>query len=812
MADNLTISKQDPTFPEYLDFQVLRKIGIDHIQTLSRQIWTDYNLHDPGVTILEILCYALTDLGYRNNLDIEDLLALKPGDGNQPENNFFTPDAILTCNPTTPLDWRRRLIDIADVRNAWLTQVDSSQPAIYVNCTDSQLQYDVPPHQSPAQTVRLNPRGLYDVCLDLEPAYHQAIDGGAAEATVLTAVKAVLCSYRNLGEDFRDVFILGQEEIGLCTDIELTPDADPEDVLVDIYLRVQTFLVPQLRFYTLQELLTKGKNPAEIFAGRPSVLHDAAFADESHGFIDPEELAALQLPEALYSSDIYQIIMDVPGVAAIKKLSLINYIDGLPQSQGHPWYLQLTAKHRPVLSVAQSQVTFFKGDLPFKADEDEVARRYREQQAAYIKAPLDPYYLDLSVPRGSYHDLADHYSIHHDFPLTYGIGEDGLPTSGVTAKRQAQAKQLKGYLVFFDQVLANYLAQLAHVRDLFSWESEADRQDRQRTYFTQVLTNIPGVEEIIRHGSIASDGDSMDYGSLLAAISEDLFIYQARRNRFLDHLLARFAEQFTNYVALNYRLRGGRRDKADIIDDKARYLREYPRLSRDRARAFNYCQPDQVWDTENVAGFQRRVARLLGIEDISRRTLSAYAITHNGTEFTLTLGNNNGNNLQLTGTGPYPSRESAQMALMAILSAVSQPANLRPLVYRSPDSYGFGIFDDTDKLLATSAIYAAQADAAAAIATLQTDNLPWIIQPQPPAYTGRLNDRDGQPLLQGTRRHSYTWATLGDSGDNGSVVARWQSDDEAWQTLRDNLGIALSAEQPDDQLAVQVIPAGETPR
>ena len=812
MADNLTISKQNPTFPEYLNFQTLRTIGINHVQTLSRQIWTDYNLHDPGVTILEVLCYALTDLGYRNNLDIEDLLALKPGDSNQPENNFFTPDAILTCNPTTPLDWRRRLIDIAGVRNAWLTQVDSSQPAIYVNCTDSQLQYDVPPQQTPAQAVRLNPRGLYDVCLDLEPAYDQAIDGEAAKATVLAAVKAVLCSYRNLCEDFRDVFILGQEEIGVCTDIELTLDADPEDVLVDIYLRVQAFLVPQLRFYTLQDLLNKGKNPAEIFAGRPSVLHDDAFAYESHGFIDAEELADLQLPEALYSSDIYQIIMDVPGVAAIKKLSLINYIDGLPQSQGHPWYLQLTAKHRPVLSVAQSQVTFFKGDLPFKADENEVARRYFEQQSAYIKAPLEPYHLDLSVPRGSYYDLADHYSIHHDFPLTYGIGEEGLPTSGVTVKRQSQAKQLKGYLVFFDQVLANYLAQLAHVRDLFSWESEADRLDRQRTYFTQVLTNIPGVEEIIRHQAIASDSESMDYGSLLTAISEDLFTYQTRRNRFLDHLLARFAEQFTNYVALNYRLRGGRRDEADIIDDKARYLREYPRLSRDLARAFNYCQPDQVWDTENIAGFQRRVARLLGIDNVSRRTLSTYAIIHGATDFTLTLGDSDGNNPQLTGTGPYPSRESAQTALADILSAVAQPANLRLLVYRSPDNYGFGVFDETDKLLATSAIYATQAEADAAIATLQTDNLPWIIEPQSPAYTGRLNDGSGQTLLQGTRRHDYTWAILGDNGGDGSVVTRWQVDDAAWQTLRDDLGAALSSDQPDDQLAVQVIPAGETPR
>ena len=27
--------------------------------------WTDTNAHDPGVTVLEVICYAITDLQYR---------------------------------------------------------------------------------------------------------------------------------------------------------------------------------------------------------------------------------------------------------------------------------------------------------------------------------------------------------------------------------------------------------------------------------------------------------------------------------------------------------------------------------------------------------------------------------------------------------------------------------------------------------------------------------------------------------------------------------------------------------------------------
>ncbi|NJR76967.1 MAG: hypothetical protein HC773_32440, partial [Scytonema sp. CRU_2_7] len=504
MLEYPSISKRQPQFPDYLNFQTLRDIGLKHLQDLSGKLWTDYNLHDPGVTILEVLCYAVTDLGYRNNLDIEDLLALNPADRQSKENNFFTVDEILTCNPVTELDVCKRLIDIPGVRNAMLEKVTKYEPDIYIDFTKSSLEYNRPADQPKDKAFYLHPRGLYTVSIDLDPEYSKNACGQLYRswADVLDDVNSVLCKYRNLCEDVHDVVILGEEEIALCTDIELAANADAEDVLVDIYVQVQSFMSPNLRFYTLQELLDKGKSPTEIFAGRPSVLHDQPY--KSHGFIDTDELAALTPPKIIHTSDLYQEILKVAGVAAIGKLSIINYINGLPQSQ-HPWYLQLTEQHRPVLGVKYSKVRLFKGNLSIEVNMAEVQRRYYEQQAARIKALREDYELDLTVPQGSYYDLADHYSIQHDFPLTYGISEDGLPDTASTL-RKAQARQLKGYLVFFDQLLANYLVQLTHIRDLFSWEIDAEeeqkgyatrKREKQYTYFTQGLKNFPGWEEII---------------------------------------------------------------------------------------------------------------------------------------------------------------------------------------------------------------------------------------------------------------------------------------------------------------------------
>ena len=74
MLSTLTIPKQSTSEPAH-DHRQLYAIGLKHVQRLARRIWTDYNVHDPGVTILELLSYALTDLGYRASFPVKDLLA-----------------------------------------------------------------------------------------------------------------------------------------------------------------------------------------------------------------------------------------------------------------------------------------------------------------------------------------------------------------------------------------------------------------------------------------------------------------------------------------------------------------------------------------------------------------------------------------------------------------------------------------------------------------------------------------------------------------------------------------------------------------
>ena len=49
--------------------------GLEHLRRLAGQTWTDHNIHDPGITTLELVTWAQAELGYRAALPLTDLLA-----------------------------------------------------------------------------------------------------------------------------------------------------------------------------------------------------------------------------------------------------------------------------------------------------------------------------------------------------------------------------------------------------------------------------------------------------------------------------------------------------------------------------------------------------------------------------------------------------------------------------------------------------------------------------------------------------------------------------------------------------------------
>ena len=731
------------------DYAELRDLGLARIQALSGKVWTDHNSHDPGITLLETLAYAITDLGYRTGFSTADLLTRPDGlIGPSSQTGLFPAHEALTCSPITIADHRQVLLRIRDVHNAWLDPMqDPAEPAnyrlsevpLYADCAHDRLTYDAVVDGSPTHPVKLS--GLYKVLVELEKddllgslnetslpytfksgplkgvrialdstdaaflageidftadfagiggtpsvsgsglafdaAAQVQLDGGGtvtfAKLTIavtedrprptadpvtvtpallgtelsrddedailrrfwekqqrrqdaLERVRCVLNAHRPLCEDWLSVATVAPYRVGVCADVDLAPEADLEEVQAKIFHAIEQYLSPPVNWRSLDSLLEEGVPADEIFNG-PYIDYDFQCEGEvvftKPGFLTPEDLEACALRRAVHSSDIINIVVDIEGVQGVRGLTLRAYgADDKPIGPTEEWTLEVPPDHQPVLYFEGTKVLLFKNELQYRAQEVEFRRtleHLRAMSRAALYVPPDQV-LPAVIGRWRSPDAA--YPVQHDLPRVYGVGPAGLAPEE-PAERFAKARQLKGYLAHFDWLLADYLGQLANVRRLLSPDPAL-----ARTYFPQYLSDVAGTLDAFED-EFYLDKTRLGDDLYRARLTESEETFLDRRSRALDHLLARFAERFADYALMSFRLAGDSLGTAqELIEDKAAFLAEAPVLSRERSQGFNYRpeDPAEVWDSDNVPGLQKRVARLLGIDDYTRRDLHCAAL------------------------------------------------------------------------------------------------------------------------------------------------------------------------------------------
>lgn len=741
-----TYIARNRTLPDNQNFEVLRKLGLKYIEKFSSKIWTDYNVHDPGINTLEVLSYALTDLGYRTGFEMKDLLTRA---GNDTTKDFFKTQEIFACNPVSFDDYRKWLIDINGIENAWVKKYEEDYFTLRCEPAADKATVNPTPPLLTDEGRKIN--GLYEIRLQLEEdgilgdlnltevdfevrdsaskarlaivkfifpleikktypkiqddritelqkiaqiidftvidnldnTYTITLINGASSITIagcrlhfqllsssetlanirskvindLTSgsgavknkytlnvfdiyhqkvVKALglideaykkMQQYRNLCEDVYSIGLVQTQQLAVCADIDVEAGADLEEIMGKILYEVDTFLSPPVRFYSLREMYEQGLSTEDVFEGKSYDLSSGNI-EMKNGFIKDSELIASDLKTEVRLSDIYRIIMGIPGVKAVTKLQITNYLNGSAVEtigENGKWVLSLSGEFHINLDRLRSKILFYRDNLPLFADKQVAQQFYDDLKMLHKKNRFGDEIIDIEIPRGKYLNLEDYYSIQNDFPLVYGIGRDGLANSE-TPLRKAQAKQFKAYLLFFDQILANYLSQLANVKELFSISSAASQSYFfQKVYDTDPILinsddiNFPNTSELLK---------MPDYNTELGKIIETTDSLYERRNRFLDHLLARFAEQFSEYAFVMYQLTGNLSEKdkkptaQKIAEDKQDFLKIYDRISRDRGKAMQYkANSDLAADylpafgTDNISGLQLRASRLLGFDE-----------------------------------------------------------------------------------------------------------------------------------------------------------------------------------------------------
>ncbi|NDC77866.1 MAG: hypothetical protein EBZ67_08345, partial [Chitinophagia bacterium] len=441
-------------------------------------------------------------------------------------------------------------------------------------------------------------KGLLEILVqsrdDLQPADRQQLSDEITE---------LFLRHRNLGCDIGRIKLLEAVPLSVSGTVLIDVDAIGEFVLSRIFAELDAYVNPEVSFSNPYDLIRDGLPPDEVFSG-PKPLH---------GLIRKEEL--LPKSDSVYVSRMRDIISRIPGVKSVVELQV--YRKGLPvrgdqiafSSDDYP-----VIEFRNLMEPDGIGIRLIKNSLQVEVDPLTTQQLLDFETASRRSQYLGRIQYRNQLPKGRFkpEEILRHYSIHNEFPAIYGLGEYSQVQQTASGERRAQSKQLRAYLTFFEQIVANHLAQLANMRKLLSIGED------NTTYYTQLPTDIPFFDELLFEDRAALE-------TRLHELANDGSQRHSRRNRILDHLMARFSEQFEAEILRKNALQDTSvsRDgvEADIISAKIRFLRHVTELGTQRNRAFDY-RSSETWDTQNVSTLEKKIALLLDIRKPGRRALS----------------------------------------------------------------------------------------------------------------------------------------------------------------------------------------------
>jgi hypothetical protein len=93
-------------------YSKLKEQAIEMLQSLSGNRWSDFNSHDPGVTILEVCCYALLELNYTLEFPLETYLT-ETDEIKYFKHGLFPAHEITAPSIVTAADYERLIIEKA---------------------------------------------------------------------------------------------------------------------------------------------------------------------------------------------------------------------------------------------------------------------------------------------------------------------------------------------------------------------------------------------------------------------------------------------------------------------------------------------------------------------------------------------------------------------------------------------------------------------------------------------------------------------------------------------------------------------------
>lgn len=394
--------------PEEELYNILQQKSLDYVQQLSHAIWTDFNEHDPGVTILDLLNYVLWELDYQLSFNLEDYLNTKENAFDPEEHGLFLPGQVFPVSPVTSDDYRKLFFDLEN------------------DIEDVQVSRHIPQETDPYAC-----KGLYDVKIQLSVWS----DTNVRRRDIREKILECYAQNRNLCESLNEITFVDWKKLEIQAEIQIESYMDASVLLANIYMKGCEVFSEGIRYRPFDY----AEKTDEIFDGPPL----------NHYMIDADSL--YKTGSVSLMSKLYKKIREMTGVKAIDRLDL------MPEDALADPYITIQFPQKP----KDVKIVLKKEDKETSVNFDVVTRllyqyRISSRGNQYRVSDLGSCY---SAPAGKYRHIYDHYSVQHDFPNCYGINKWGIAPYE-SNQRKAQAHQLKAYLLLFDLIFAKGLKEL----------------------------------------------------------------------------------------------------------------------------------------------------------------------------------------------------------------------------------------------------------------------------------------------------------------------------------------------------------------
>lgn len=394
-------------------YSKLQRKTLEELQRLSGKVWTNFNPHDPGVTIADIANYALAELNYKLGFDLQDYLTEEKAEFSPELYGLFFPEKMYPTHPVTTEDYRKLLY------------------ANFPTLGNIQIDCDVSTGEYSIQVERSSFGEPSDIEDKIRACFHE---------------------HRNLCENLKKITLHDPVPLTLHSELEINPGEDATAILAQIYWTIIRYLSGSMRIEKPEMFLFSALSPEEWLDG-------------------PTENMRVIIPEQRNTEyELYQKLTRIGGIKAFKTCYLLDEDKSIITdfSEGYrivipkrreDFHIKITigSSRMPVDEkkfIESLQALYFSGTSPqFSSD----AKKKKESQMA----------IHRFVPSGVYRNVFTHYSIKNDFPACFMVDEQKMPDTASDHDKK-RVTQLAAYLGLFDLLLQRGLTELEELKNLLS--------------------------------------------------------------------------------------------------------------------------------------------------------------------------------------------------------------------------------------------------------------------------------------------------------------------------------------------------------